>query len=358
MEKIIRGTVAAMLIVAGLLTTPIAHAEVKIYTGGGEYIMSDYETFDVAQQRAKQRAERDACEQAGVYVESRTEVRDAQVTADEVVTMTNGILKVVDVNYHRENSDNNTTLIRATVVVNIDSDDVLKWLSRDADERATLIAQMEALRKANAEQERQIAELQSRLDNVKTAQDKEQITQAFAAEDKIFLSNQKVDEAWKLYGQGDYGGAIKLLEQAVELNPNNDSAHNNRGLAYVRLGQYENAFADFNRAVALNPNNVDAYNNRGCTCLVVKRYDLAVEDFNRALQLNPNYANAYIGRGVAYMNGYGHYEQAIADYDRAIALNPNNAGAYHNRGLAYRAMGEFFSAQADFTRARHLGWNG
>lgn len=35
----------------------LAHAEIKTYEGKGEYIMSDFETPDIAKQRAKVRAE-------------------------------------------------------------------------------------------------------------------------------------------------------------------------------------------------------------------------------------------------------------------------------------------------------------
>ena len=125
--------------------------------------MSDFETFEVAQQRAKQRAEQNACEKAGVYVKSFSRTKNFELVDDEVITMTNGILKIVDVQYHRENFDNNTTLIRATVKADINSDDVLKWLNKDGQEKSTLIAQNEALRKANEEQERQIAELKRQL---------------------------------------------------------------------------------------------------------------------------------------------------------------------------------------------------
>ena len=49
-----------------------ASAEVKDFHGTGEYTMSKYETPAVAEERAVQEAERDALEQAGVYVESYT----------------------------------------------------------------------------------------------------------------------------------------------------------------------------------------------------------------------------------------------------------------------------------------------
>lgn len=148
---------ATLLIAASLFFASTANAEIQNYTGEGEYLMSDFDTFDVSQQRAKQRAEQNACEQAGVYVESRTEVRNAQVTRDEIITMTSGILKIVDVQFKREIVNDNTTRIR------------------------TIVAQNEGLRRANAEQDKQIAALKQQLADVKTQADRERITQQFAA---------------------------------------------------------------------------------------------------------------------------------------------------------------------------------
>ena len=45
--------------------TPFVFAEERTYEGVGEYVMSDFETPDIAKQRAKSRAEQNAVEQAG-----------------------------------------------------------------------------------------------------------------------------------------------------------------------------------------------------------------------------------------------------------------------------------------------------
>jgi tetratricopeptide (TPR) repeat protein len=37
-------------------------------------------------------------------------------------------------------------------------------------------------------------------------------------------------------------------------------------------------------------------------------------------------------------------------------LNPNYANAYYNRGLVYRVQGNKAQAQADFNKARQLGF--
>ena len=61
----------AALLTAGLMfTTSTVNAELKTYTGTDEYVMSEFETIDIAKQRAKQKAERNAQEKAGVYINS------------------------------------------------------------------------------------------------------------------------------------------------------------------------------------------------------------------------------------------------------------------------------------------------
>ena len=382
---------ATVLAVMSLLTATVVYAEVKTYEGVGEYYMSDFETPNVAQQRAKQRAEQNACEQAGVFVKSVSRSINSRIVEDEIIAMTSGILKVVDVQYHRENFDNNTTLIRATIKAQIDSDDVLKWLNKDSQERATLEQQYAEIRKAYAEQEKQIAELKRQLANVKTPQDEERITQQFAAEDKIFLANQKVDEGWKLWGEKDFAGAAKLFDEAVQLNSNNaeayfgrgtaygylgqneraiqdfdkaielntnfDVAYYNRGLAYDYLKQYKRAIADYDKAIGLNPNYAEAYNNRGLAYDYLKQYKRAIADFDKAIALKPNFALAYYIRGNAYTN-LRQYERAIADATKAIQINPKFAEAYHLRGLCYQAIGDETKAQSDFAKAKELDYNG
>ena len=52
--------------------------------------------------------------------------------------------------------------------------------------------------KANAEQEKLIADLRKQLKDVKTQQDRERLTKEYALADKIFLSNKKFEEAGNL----------------------------------------------------------------------------------------------------------------------------------------------------------------
>ena len=60
----------ATLLMGGLLIASSVSAEIKTYDGVGEYIISNFETPDVAKQRAKLYTERNVQEKAGVYIRS------------------------------------------------------------------------------------------------------------------------------------------------------------------------------------------------------------------------------------------------------------------------------------------------
>jgi Flp pilus assembly protein TadD len=60
-------------------------------------------------------------------------------------------------------------------------------------------------------------------------------------------------------------------------------------------------------------------------------------------------------RGLAHYND-GENDLAIAAYAEAIRLNPKDAGAYYFRGLVQAENGETAGAEADFAKARQLGY--
>jgi uncharacterized protein (TIGR04222 family) len=148
---------------------------------------------------------------------------------------------------------------------------------------------------------------------------------------------------------GEYEKSIECFDKAIELNPNDDSAHNNRGVAYNNLKQYERAIEDFNRAIELNPDLANAYNKRGVAYYNLKQYEKAISDFSRAIELNPDDAGAHNKRGAAHYN-LNQYETAIEDFDKAIELNPDLTGAYSNRELAYGKLNQHENTIEDQNR--------
>ena len=355
---------AAAVMAGSLFITHVASAE--IYTGEGEYVMSKYETPAVAEERAKNIAMRYAQEQAGIYIESYSHMKNFELLEDEIITIAGSVLKFVEKPVIKKTfmEDSDTIKIFATVKVEIDDNEIEKYLNQSIDNRTKINSQLEELRKANALQEKQISELKVRLASApKTEQE---LTEIFANEDKIFLSNKKIEEGWKLYIDKNYNGALELFHEALELNPQSAQAYMGSGTTYSEIGEYRKAISDLNKSVELNPNNAVTYLNRGVIYADLRKYERAIEDYNKAIELKPRYALAYFNRGVSLYR-LQRYEDAIESYSKSIELNPNNEYAFSNRGSAYDGLEQYEQAISDFNAAikinpkypgayNNLGW--
>ena len=98
---------------------------------------------------------------------------------------------------------------------------------------------------------------------------------------------------------------------------------------------------DYTKAIELNPNDANAYNERGVLHYAIDKYPEAIADYTKAIEINPKYVFAYFNRGLIYQD-LKKYEEAIADYTKAIELDPDKwsaaslTDAYNHREEAYR----------------------
>ena len=344
------------MIVGIFLLNSTVQAEVEIFEGVGEYMMTEFEMAGTAKQRAKFYAVRNAQEKAGIYIKSHSKSVNSTLTEDEIIAISAGIVQILDVKIVSVPSDDGVTF-QAKVKVNIDTDRIDDWLERDPKERERLINENKELQKSISEQEEQIAYLKKLIAEAKTPEDIERIKAGFAKIDGEFLSNQKHEEGQQLYKFKDYANAIKSYNQAIELNPNNALAYKDRGEVHYDLKNYSQAISDYSKAINLKPNYAMVYvlyNNRGNAYAELKEYNKAIADYNKTLAINPNLAATYNNRGTAYYN-LGNYNQAIADYTKAIQFDPNLSDAYYNRGISYEKLGNIAKANADFAKAKSLG---
>lgn len=185
-----------------------------------------------------------------------------------------------------------------------------------------------------------------------------------------------------------YSKALKDLNQAVTLNPNEAMFYSNRGNIFFDLGQDDNALFDYNNCIRLDSTDENAFANRGAIFGRRGQYDEAVQDLSRAIDLDPDFVNAYMNRGIIY-SVLNQREQAKKDYQKCVELEPDNHGIwnavaveyqylgsfdssvmvlntaiqlepnegiyYFNRGISYRLLGDQASANADFDYATTLG---
>jgi tetratricopeptide (TPR) repeat protein len=150
---------------------------------------------------------------------------------------------------------------------------------------------------------------------------------------------------------------IVLWSCVIEIKPNISTAYNNRGGAYVELGQLEEALKDFTLAIQLSPNPSEAYFNRGSSYHLLGRYEEALIDLTLAIRMSPNYFEAYYNRGSSYLI-LGRYEEALKDFTEAIHLNSNPPFKYYNdRAVVYAKLGRYEEALKDYTQGINIYQN-
>jgi len=89
-----------------------------------------------------------------------------------------------------------------------------------------------------------------------------------------------------LAGMGD-SSDLGLYYDALRLNPNNDGAHNNLGIALARQGRNQEAEEHLRRATAIAPANAEAHNNLGLVLARQGRHREAVVEYEESLRLKP-----------------------------------------------------------------------
>src|SRR5690606_35716260 len=90
----------------------------------------------------------------------------------------------------------------------------------------------------------------------------------------------------------NYEKANEFLYLAKELKPTQANVYFYRGIAQAHLGDPMGTAAQFNMYLTYEPDNITAHYNRGFAFLKLGMTDWAVEDFEKVLEINPGHIEA------------------------------------------------------------------
>ncbi len=96
--------------------------------------------------------------------------------------------------------------------------------------------------------------------------------------------------------------------------------------------------------------------NQGIRYAREQNWDAAIACYTEAIRVKSDYADAYWNRGLAY-SAKGDFDKSITDLTEVIRLDPGKKEAYHIRGNAYKVKGDKARAEADYAKAKELGYN-
>jgi len=124
--------------------------------------------------------------------------------------------------------------------------------------------------------------------------------------------------------------------------------------ALANGGQHEEAIKALDRAIQLNPNDSEIWNNRGIILFLLKRYKEAIRSFEKATSLDPRNAEAWYNRGMVFCS-LERYGDAVSSLEKALEIDPQSAIAWHNKEVALKLLGRDAEARFAFACAGRLG---
>jgi hypothetical protein len=206
----------------------------RVVTATGEYRMSDHDTRMDATRLAIEAAKRQALEQVATYLESVTEVKNLDVTRDEIRAYTAGVVTVLNQQV-RTRLDDGAVVIYADLTAQVDRDEVISAINGLRDNEGAAL-QLTSLR-TEADQLRQ--QLDAATQALAAAQTAEQV-RAVTLQRQQLLNQMQADN---LVSQALAGYAYitpakvqqinDLLGRARHLHPSNPhvprAEHNLRG---------------------------------------------------------------------------------------------------------------------------------
>jgi lipoprotein NlpI len=124
-----------------------------------------------------------------------------------------------------------------------------------------------------------------------------------------------------------------LLRSRSVMSPNQEAmTYVNRGWALSLQNATAKAAADYNRATTLAPGSWVIFNERGLFYLRTGQFNAAIEDYNTALKIMPSAAYPLYGRGLTWRRK-GDAARSDADLAAARRADPKVDQIFDHIGL-------------------------
>ena len=86
-------------------------------------------------------------------------------------------------------------------------------------------------------------------------------------------SDECMEQGNVLFNLGRDEESLVCYDKALEIDPNNVNAWNNKGDALFDLGRYEESLVCYDKALEIDPNNVDVWGSKGDALGRLGRYE-------------------------------------------------------------------------------------
>ena len=162
----------------------------------------------------------------------------------------------------------------------------------------------------------------------------------------------------KLSRERKYAKAAEVFQEAVRIDPQFYSAHEDLGDALYRLGRYDESISSSRQATAIS-SNFKPYYNMGLAYIAQKDWSGANYAFERAIthcnqanwEEHYSHAHYYLGLSMAWL---GEAETAIRDLEKSLEISPEMPYGRFELATLYLGSGKHKEAMAQYRILKDL----
>jgi len=122
-------------------------------------------------------------------------------------------------------------------------------------------------------------------------------------------------------GKLDYNNSIKIMDEAIKLNPKNIYYLNNMGISQHKNKDFVEAEKYFERALKINPNYINVLNNFGNLKKDLDKVDEAIKYYEKSVNINNNILITNYNLSSMYIQK-GEYNKAIKHLKKTLEISP------------------------------------
>ena len=147
--------------------------------------------------------------------------------------------------------------------------------------------------------------------------------------------------------------SITLFRHTLEVTSGNYLILNNYGIALDQAGDFDGAMKYYQEALNVWPRSAHAHNNLGAVLARKGRYAEAMEHYRSALAIKPDYIMAQVNIGKA-LAGMGDTEAAIRTYQQVLERDPTFSEVHLNLTQLYLKLNDNDRAMQHYQELRRL----
>jgi tetratricopeptide (TPR) repeat protein len=136
-----------------------------------------------------------------------------------------------------------------------------------------------------------------------------------------------------------YEEAVKVMDEAIELFPDDHTTNLILGLSLAQLNKHSDAKPYLRKAVELNPNDLTSLSSYAYSLSQLKENELAINYLKQALTIKPDDVNLLGTLGLIY-DSMQRWAECDSVYERALQIDSQNALVNNNYAYSLSERGD------------------